>query len=503
MQIANRRILSSLCSAGRAAVYISLLASMIQPRLIAIGRVQAPAPMRVQAQQAAQRPIKLDVHPLSQGARVGQEVTVEVALLDANNKPLAWGKPCQVLVAVKGPSGKVEKYSVTIPAGQSTSKLTFPAHEVGLLNLTAHEVNETLLAGGNSMLVGPVVVPKQVIKKKPKAVHIVPSQGSGYFLAVSTRSLAATDHEIYEDSEQGPPTDGTAATPITLLLTNASGKDEILADGKDFARIQVYYVDPQGAPAPADVKIWLSPSNGQMDQQPLVIKKGEARAEGQWTSLSPVDANISFSASAPGYGVQGDRTLKVSFVPAIYGIAPANGDPLRISLIDCAPVIAQFFDKDGRTIQTNKPRHITFVSSSPSLYLDPSTQDVLPKASEASIFIIPTWAGNSSVDIWTPGYDHQTLRVEVTIWVVLLLCLAGGVVGGIAARDALKGTVLWRIFVGILGAIVLVWLSVYAVLPQTHSIIAHNQISVFVVGILGGYSGTRALDFVGKKLGYL
>ena len=74
--------------------------------------------------------------------------------------------------------------------------------------------------------------------------------------------------------------------------------------------------------------------------------------------------------------------------------------------------------------------------------------------------------------------------------------------GGIAAWDALKGAIAGRIFVGILGAIVLVWISVYAVLPRTHSIIAHNMVSVFVLSIIGGFGGTRVLDFAGKKFGY-
>lgn len=86
---------------------------------------------------------------------------------------------------------------------------------------------------------------------------------------------------------------------------------------------------------------------------------------------------------------------------------------------------------------------------------------------------------------------------------VLILCLSGGVLGGIAARETLKGSIPWRVFIGIIGAIVLVWICVYAVLPQTHSVIAHNLVSVFVVGIVGGYGGTRVLDFAGKKLGYL
>lgn len=33
--------------------------------------------------------------------------------------------------------------------------------------------------------------------------------------------------------------------------------------------------------------------------------------------------------------------------------------------------------------------------------------------------------------------------------------------------------------------------------------IAHSLISVFVVGIIGGYAGTQSIDFVAKKLGII
>ena len=89
----------------------------------------------------------------------------------------------------------------------------------------------------------------------------------------------------------------------------------------------------------------------------------------------------------------------------------------------------------------------------------------------------------------------------VSIWLVVTLCLVGGALGGIAAKDTLKGYIWWWIFIGVVAAIVLVWLCVYTVVPKTSSMIAHSLISVFVVGIVGGYSGTRVLDFAAKKLG--
>jgi len=50
---------------------------------------QAHAPMRVQAQQAAARPMKLDVRLLTQVALLGGTVSAEVSMLDANNQPAA------------------------------------------------------------------------------------------------------------------------------------------------------------------------------------------------------------------------------------------------------------------------------------------------------------------------------------------------------------------------------------------------------------------------------
>ncbi|OLB29544.1 MAG: hypothetical protein DMG41_37160 [Acidobacteria bacterium] len=121
----------------------------------------------------------------------------------------------------------------------------------------------------------------------------------------------------------------------------------------------------------------------------------------------------------------------------------------------------------------------------------------------ATVFLEPTWRGTASLEMWTPGHNKQRIAVEVSIWLVVTLCLIGGAIGGIAAKDTLKGSIWWRIFIGIVGAIVLVWLCVFAVVPRTHSMIAHSLISVFVVGIVGGYAGTRVLDFAAKRFGVL
>jgi hypothetical protein len=486
-------------------VLLSLLVTDMPLQALSQAQMQSRPPMKELARRAAQRPMKLDVHPLTRGARVGDKVSIELSLFDANNQLASWDRQCQIEVGVTNPSGKVDKYLVTIPAGQTAARFTFDAREVGLLTLKARETNDTLLPGGNSMLIGRARISKRGRKVKPSDFPSGSVRQSAHVLLIAAHTGEPQPPRAGSEGIGQGPTGGsetTAPSSPELLLTNSSGKNEILADGKDFARIQVYYMGPLGEPASSDIRVWLTWSNGKLEPQPLVIKKGESFAEAQWSSLSPVDATVSLVTSAPKYAVEGKQELKVSFVPAIYGVAPSSPNPLKLSLIDCEPLVAQFFDREGRTVQTNKRRRITFISSNPSLHLDPPYRDVPPNESAASIFLQPTWSGSSKLDIWTPGYDHQTLEVQVTMWLVLVLCLGGGLVGGIVAKEALKGSIAWRIFVGLVGAIVLVWISVFAVLPQTHSIIAHNLVSVFVVGILGGYGGTRVLDAVGKKLGY-
>ena len=91
--------------------------------------------------------------------------------------------------------------------------------------------------------------------------------------------------------------------------------------------------------------------------------------------------------------------------------------------------------------------------------------------------------------------------VEVTGLTVILLCLGGGIIGGVCAFNALKGSLPWRIFLGVVGGAVLAWLYVYLALPKTESRIAHNLVSVLFVSILGGYLGLQALDFAARQVG--
>ena len=462
--------------------------------------------MQAQMQRIEGRPMKLDIRRPAQGTTVGSNVSVAVVLLDANNQPAKSAHEYQVELEVTSPSASVQKYTATVPAGQTTAQISLPTSQAGVVSINAREKDDTLLPGGNSVLVRPAAPMKATTKKKTTRSALSPDQPPR-LLTVAAHSWPAPPLMAAAYRGQQPPSlsDSTASSP-ELLIIDSSGKDEFLADGKDFARITVYFMDPQGGAAPTDINVWLTWTHGLLTPQPLTIKKGETSAEAHLLSNAVAEATVSSVPSAPSYHIKfpnKDHQLKFSFVPPIYAILPAGANPLKLSMIDAATIVAQFLDAQQRAIQTSKKRQVTFISSDPWLHVDPTSSEVQPYESGASAVLLPTWGGTTKLDVWTPGYDHQTLVVEVSMWLVLLLCLTGGVAGGIAAKGKLKASMLFRIFVGVLGSIVLVWICVYAVLPKTHSIIAHNLVSVFVVGIVGGYGGTQVLDFAAKKLGYL
>lgn len=434
------------------------------------------------------KPFKLDIRILSLPPRMDDRASVEVSLRNAANERVSWSRQCSIEIEVTAPSGKKEKYVVNIRPGQSAVEFTFYIREPGLFLLRAHETSNFLLPTGNSVLVR------------------TRNGKTGAKLNIRKAVLASSPHlSADRDGGSARPPLLAAGNPEKsrvphLLFLNSTGR-EILADGKDFARLQVHLMDPDGKRALSDIQIWLSWSHGELNPQPLVIRRGESSSEAQIISRFPGEAVISLVGSSPAYSVDGQREIRVSFGTPIYGIKVSSPNPLALSLIDCQPLLAQFFDEQGRTVQTSKPRRITFSSSTPDLRLEPASRDVPVNEAGASVFIFPGWRGRATLNVFTPGYEPQILTVDVTIWAVLVLCLCGGIGGGIAARGALNASLLWRGFVGVLGAAVFVGLFIYAVLPQTRSMVVHNQISAFVVSVIGGCVSTRVLHFVMNKIG--
>ncbi len=493
-----------------------LLGPAFRPTVASGRSPQASAPMRQMATRAASGAIKLEVQRDSASAPMGSTVSLKIFMRNADNRAATWDHACTINLAITFPSRKVEKQTIVIPQGRDFVVAKFEASEYGVVHLNATESTDSLLGAGNTVF---IFVPSSK-SGKPAVKKPVPQGGSFQeFLRApyagprltfvswnSGTSLRSSLEELQEPPAPAAAPAAPGAPPATpqLLLVNSTGKDEILADGKDFALINVYYMAPNGKGAPSDILLWMTWTAGTFTPQPMIIHKGDFAGEGKLVSASVVDATVSIVSSAPSVPIQGSPTLKVSFSPPIYGFGPATSDTtVTMSLIDRDPLVGCFFNDQGFCIQTDRKRQIYVSSSNPTLHVEPASLNVDANGGTATVFLQPTWRGTSTIDMWTDGYGKQRVVVQITIWLVVVLCVIGGIVGGIAARDTLRGSIWWRIFIGVVGAIVLVWMCVFIVIPKTHSMIAHSLISVLVVGIVGGYGGTRVLDFAAKKLGVL
>lgn len=114
--------------------------------------------------------------------------------------------------------------------------------------------------------------------------------------------------------------------------------------------------------------------------------------------------------------------------------------------------------------------------------------------------MLPTALGTSRIEAATPGYRTINRDLRVTGWLVGLLCLLGGIVGGALSYVKTQGKLAMRILTGIFVAYICVWAYVYVGLPKTAAAILHNQTSVFFVAALTSFGGVKGLAKVAQGL---
>lgn len=478
-------------------------------------RAQKQANMQVQAQRAAKEPLKIDIKPLGQGQKAGDQVPVEIMLLDANNQPVKAVKDTWAEVEIINPSGKSQKRTLELKAGESSKKLDLPTDEAGVANLKVRHKDNELLDGSSSVLIRrkssapkPAAAPPPSVNKakparpKPSAMLRGPAfEPAVYRVAADFRPArvhlaAAVAYAPQTGGGSHSASSGRNSAKLMLQVADR-GIGGVLANGKDPAKVFAHYLSEDGTAAPSDIQVWLRWSNGQLDPHPLIIKKGGFTAEATWISRWPLDATVSFVTSSPKYQLEGPAELPVKFIPPIYGIALVG--PEQVSLVDNGTLVARFFDEDGNPIQTATKRRITFVSKTPNLRLNPAVRDVEPGSSEASTVLLPSGSGKTEIEASTPGYKPVNHQVAVTVGTVIALCIIGGVLGGLCSFYQLRGSFFWRIFTGIVAAALFTWAYVYGALPSIESSLAHSLLNVLFVSIVGGYLGIQGVELIAKR----
>lgn len=469
---------------------------------------QAKAQISQQAALVAAQPVKVSVKLPAQEILLDSKSQADITVLNADNQPVAAPEDWQCEASVRFASGKSHSQTVVIKKGQTSAPFEFVAEETGWASIFVRP----LWGGVRSDKAAIVIRPAQKSRKKKQIPHgtsrLSPLHDEPNLLArrfgearwqFRTASFEFTPERPDPDQAPDGGTPSPAAQPVLHISLN-DPNGYFRANGKDAAVISASFESPDLSPAPADIHVWFHWTNGLLDPpQPLVLKKGTFSATAQLTSLWPGEVPFSFVSSTPAYQAQGDTNFIVHFVPP--GAALIGPD--KLSVVDNSPVMIVFYDAQQNPVAPGKIWPVTLRSKQSKLRFAPQSFEVQATSPAGSAVLFPVSWGTDTVDAVVANYTLQPLTLVITGWMVLGLCLGGGVAGGLAAYNKFQGSWIWRIFLGILGGGVLCWLYVYLALPNVNVNIAHNSFSVFFVALLGGYGGTTTLDLVAKKLGWI
>jgi hypothetical protein len=473
---------------------------------------QIPAKARAQMRQNAvillAQPSRLSVRAASQGIRVGQRTGVTITLLNPDNQPAAAAQDLVLNVSMKSPSGTATTQQVTIPKGKNSGQFEFQATQAGLTSIIVRPTSGDIRPEKTDVLVvrsrtkhgrgkAPAAPRRPPGSSKLTPARERPFETAGAARLFPARFVGTPMPEPPMPAPQNPPAANNSAR-IHLSVNDVGA--EFKADGTDTVVISAYYESPDGAPAPSNIHLWFTNSNGELDPHPLQISAGGYSGEARLTSRWPATVHVSFVSATPSLPVVGDTQFDIHFVPPVGAVVLVG--PSKLSVVDNEPIMVVFQDAHGNPISTGKNWKVTLHTRQSKLRLAPNNVvEINQDSASGSAQLFPMEVGKDTVEAIVPTFTPQPIEILITGWLVLGLCLLGGVAGGLAAYDKFRGSLFWRIFLGILGGAVLCWLYVYLALPRWDWRIAHNSFSVFFVALIGGYAGLAALDFAVGKFG--
>jgi hypothetical protein len=483
------------------------------------------AQMSNQQAQMAPFPAKIEVSPVQRQNRLGSPVPIEVQLLDGSGRLVPATQSIEAEVQVEQPSGQSATYSVTFAPGESSKQLPLSIAESGVAKLTVRQRDQRLIGGSAFVLVRPPA--KTHTHGTPAQAHRPASTGGGPSSGLRNLSrpfvqarfvhnrhygarliLAAFPAQAPVTAPVSPPSTVSSSSDSQLELT-VSGEDAnggTRADGTTCANVTVFYLGADDLQR--DVQIWLSPSNGKLDNNPIVIHKGTAEGTACWTSQYPIPAaSLQVAATNPtnfsllSAGGGDPKRVTHKFTDNIIGLAFVN-PPASITIVDAFNLTARFTDSKGNPIPLTDKREVHFSADSSVLQLSPLKAVVDAGNFDSSTVLVPTFFGKSTIQASTPYYEPITLTITITWLGVLLASLLGGLGGGVLAWINSQGKLWARIVTGLLVGLVASWAYVIVGLPKFQTPFLHNQLSVLFVSLLFGVSGVKGLAAISSKLNF-
>jgi hypothetical protein len=457
-----------------------------------------------QAEAAIQGAVKIAVTPPPTGPQAGEPI--DFGLHIQNGKSAAATLPIELRVEVQllGSSGEVvQNQTCTIRARTADAQCSVPSPKAGLYKVKAVPSDRQLSEGSSYVLVRPGKSRKTpALNRKPQAKLNMPS------FALALVAYRPDEQDLPVPAPKPTAAAGCGATTApshakVILTINEGGEaGGAFRASVENAVIQAFFEAEDGGSAPSNVYIWLSPDHGSVDHQPLVIPKCTITGAAQLSSKYPVRTTVVYKVVPGSYQVDAPATLQATFVRPIIGIGTVPDGTQTLSLIDRVPLVAQFFDANGDAAPTDSERTVMFISNNSVISPKEQSITVKPGQYSAQTTIMPFWLGTGTIFVSAEHLKTASHQIAVIGWILIVVCLFGGSIGGLVSFLIAGGKAYSRLVVGIAAGIVLTWAYVFGLLPKVDATVAHNYISVFVVSILGGYLSIKTFDMVLKRFGW-
>jgi hypothetical protein len=305
--------------------------------------------------------------------------------------------------------------------------------------------------------------------------------------------------------QPAPPPAQSAAPPASdasyMMALRYSPQRAFLADRKDPVTVHAFVMATRDAPLPG-FRIELFDSSGTLAPAPLVIPPGAEEGTATLTSDHEGPVKIEYLGSTPRVALDGDKIMTVNFEPPITGFE-LRPSPPRISLVDTCDLLVSLVDDKGTPIATNARRTISLALSAGRGDFSARDVSVDPGNSSARATFTPVWWGPVAITASTPNLVSVEAQLTVAPPLGLLgFSLAGGLLGGyVFMLNKRSGTKRWRVPLGALTGVILLWACLFLGLGALPRAAILNPISVFVISVVGGWLGTGVFEPILKLLG--
>jgi hypothetical protein len=238
-----------------------------------------------------------------------------------------------------------------------------------------------------------------------------------------------------------------------------------------------------------------------MSPVPLVIPPGEEEGTATLTSDREGPVKVEYLGATPAVDLDGDKVISLNFEPPIVGFE-LQPSPPRISLVDTCDLVLRLVDEKGTPIATKVRRNVSLALAAGRGEFSAREVPIEPDSSTARVSFTPVWWGPVTVMASTPNLVNVNARVEVSPPLALLgFSLAGGLLGGYVFMLKRPKSKRWRIPLGALTGVILLWACLFLGLGVLPRAVVLNPMSVFVISVVGGWLGTGVFEPILKRLG--